>query len=71
MPQKFKAFASIAAWVLFIFGMISLLMSFITAMVQMEGPAKFLPVKSDIELALSVFIIILSVVAMRLRQKME
>ena len=71
MADKYKALASIAAWVLFIFGLLNLGVGFVVACYQAGDILENFPVNSDIELALAVVTITLSVVVMRLRQKME
>ena len=71
MPSIFKALASIAAWVLFVFGLGGLAVGVIVANYQSGGILENFPVKSDIELALFVVTVFLSVVVMRLRKTLE
>ena len=73
MPQIFKALASISAWVLFIFGLLGLVGTFVMAVV---GGKVFMP---GVEPPLQFFMgeglggiaLILSVCAMKLRQMLE
>ena len=71
MPQIFKALASVGAWFLFIVGWlllaVPLFMGFAVGMDIEGGPPEWVITFYQT----SVVTIILSVVAMRLRQKME
>jgi len=73
MPQTFKALASIAAWTLFIGGLIIGVMTAVTGII--EGQMWTLVGEGQewmfAWMALSVVSVTLSVVVMRLRQKME
>jgi hypothetical protein len=73
MPPIFKALASIAAWTLFIlawlFGLINLVVGTITGVLFTAGAKGAFEVFAYFVLA--IVCITLSVVAMRLRQKME
>ena len=71
MPSVFKALASISAWVLFLFGWWNILGA--TWGYFVSGPIGSTPVTYNILgiWALGAACFILSVVAMRLRQKME
>ena len=68
MPSKFKSMATIAAWVLFVFGllrlMVGLIMSFST------GPASP-PTQVYLDFAVGIGSITLSVVVMKLRKMLE
>ena len=73
MPPIFKALASITAWVLFIFGFLVLVITFVfmnisQAQVGYAGPP---PMQPSVNLAIGAASMVLSVVVMRLRQKME
>ena len=73
MPEIFKALASISAWVLFIFGLLGLVGTFVMAVV---GGKVFMP---GVEPPLQFFMgeglggvsLILAVCAMKLRQMLE
>ncbi len=73
MPNTFKALASIAAWILFIGGCVGLVMVLLGTAIgggfstPEEGPS----FKFHAGMALNIGTIVLSVVVMRLRQKME
>jgi hypothetical protein len=70
MPSKFKALATISAWVLFIFGWVDLLGS--TWGYINSGPVGRTPAFDFVGLwALAAAFFILSVVAMKLRQMLE
>jgi hypothetical protein len=71
MPKQFKSMATIAVWVLFIFGLVMLVGAIIAAVISMTGVFEGMPVKSSIEFSVAVLSITLSVVVMRMRQKME
>jgi hypothetical protein len=73
MPNIFKALASITAWVLFIIGLITVVMTFIMANItQMQGGyAGPPPVAASINLVIGIACIVLSVVVMWIRQKMQ
>ena len=73
MPQIFKALATIRAWVLFIFGLLGIVGTFVMAVVGgkifvpgVEPPLQFFMGEGVSGLAL-----ILSVCAMKLRQMLE
>jgi len=65
MPPIFKALATIAAWVLFIFGLYRMLIGIIMAFAVGPAPAA---VQTYFDFAISISSITLSVVVMRLRQ---
>ncbi len=68
MPDKFKALATIAAWVLFIFGFLRLLIGLVQSF--MTGPN--LPADAVyMDFFVGVVAITLSVVVMLLRKKMQ
>ena len=73
MPQIFKALASISAWVLFVFGMLSLVMTFVFMnMSQAQvGYAEPPAMQPYLGLAIGVASIISSVAAMKLRKGLE
>ena len=71
MPKNFKTMATIAAWVLFVFGLIMLGGGEISGINKMTGVFTGMPLISSIELLVAIISITLSVVVMRLRQKME
>jgi hypothetical protein len=68
MPPIFKALASIAAWVLFIFGLFRLLIGLIYAF--SSGPINP-PVATYYDFAVGVSSLVLSVVVMKLRKMLE
>jgi len=68
MPKIFKALATIAVWVLFIFGLLRLLIGLVTAIsLGPEQPA----IQAYLDFAVGVSSLTLSVVVMRLRQGMK
>ena len=73
MPQIFKALASISAWVLFFFGMFTLVITFVFMnMSQAQvGYSEPPPMQPYLGLAIGVVSIVSSVVAMRLRKGLE
>ena len=68
MPSQFKSLATIAAWVLFIFGLLRLLIGLITAF--SGGPA-LAPTQVYLDFAIGISSITLSVVVMKLRKMLE
>ena len=73
MPSKFKALASISAWVLFIMGLIQFLAGWIVWTREEAGLATNLPLWSAHAslFLLGAVLIVLSVCVMILRKKME
>ena len=70
MPNIFKALASITAWVLFIWGCIGILIPTIAYFTEI-GILNPPPTEMLMSWALATAVLTLSVVVMRLRQKME
>ncbi len=68
MPSYFKALATIAVWVLFIFGLLRLLIGLVMAF--SSGPEQA-AIQSYLDFAVGVSSLTLSVVVMRLRQGMK
>ncbi len=68
MPSKFKSLATIAAWVLFVFGLLRLLIGLVMAF--STGPT-LAPTQVYLDFAVGVGSITLSVVVMRLRKMLE
>jgi len=68
MPSVFKALATIAAWVLFVFGLLRLLIGLVMSF--STGPMQP-PTETYLDFAIGIGGIILSVVAMKLRQMLE
>jgi hypothetical protein len=68
MPSVFKALATIAVWVLFIFGLLRLAIGLVMAFTS--GPEQA-AMGAYLDFAVGVGSLILSVVAMRLRQAMK
>ena len=73
MPQKFKALASISAWVLFVFGLLVIAIAAFMSIASGQatpaaGPP---PIQAYAAYSVGVASIILSVVAMKLRQMLE
>ena len=73
MPEKFKALATISAWVLFVFGLfviaITLFMAIASGAVSPEAGAP--PMQAYVAYITGVVSITLSVVVMKLRQMLE
>ena len=69
MPQIFKALASIGAWILFIGGCVTILITIITLFAGGVGEREWMHTVAFLFIA--VISIIASVVAMKLRQVME
>ena len=68
MPPKFKALATIAAWVLFVFGFLRLLIGLATAF--STGPVSP-PIQAYFDFAVGISSLTLSVVVMKLRKRLE
>ena len=72
MPSIFKALASISAWVLFVFGMLSIAWSIVDPLVRGGGISGELYHFNDVVWAtLSVLCVFLSVVTMKIRKGLE
>ena len=73
MPSVFKALATITAWVLIVFGLLTLVITFVFANIvgAQTGYAGPPPMEASVNSAIGVASMVLSVVVMRLRQKME
>ena len=73
MPEKFKALASIAAWVLFVLGLIGIVTGIMGAIIGNVQEGFEEPPVMEVYIAITCGIIslTLSAVVMRLRQKME
>ncbi|MFC1937130.1 hypothetical protein ACFLWY_01060 [Chloroflexota bacterium] len=73
MPQIFKVLASITAWVLFIFGLLVLVITFVFMNVAQAqgGYAVPPPIGPSINLTVGVASMTLSVCVMKLRQMLE
>jgi hypothetical protein len=68
MPSYFKALATIAVWVLFVFGLLRLLIGLVMAF--SSGPEQAV-IQSYLDFAVGVGSLTLSVVVMKLRQGMK
>jgi len=68
MPSVFKALATIAVWVLFIFGLLRLAIGLVMAFTS--GPEE-VAIQTYLDFAIGVGSLTLSVVVMRLRQMLE
>ena len=68
MPPIFKALATIAAWVLFVFGLLRLLIGLVMAF--SSGPNEP-PIQTYLDFAIAVGSLTLSVVVMKLRKMLE
>ena len=73
MPNIFKALATITAWVLFIFGLFMVVITFIFMNVAQAqvGYAEPPPFQPSVNIAIGIASLVLSVVVMRMRQIME
>ena len=72
MPSIFKALASISAWVLFVFGILSIAWSIIDPIVRDGGIAGELYPFNDVTWAIfGVITLFLSVVLMKIRRGLE
>ena len=73
MPSIFKALASISAWVLFVFGLFSLVITFVFMNVAQAqiGYSEPPPIQPYFGLGLGVASIVSSVVTMKLRHMLE
>jgi hypothetical protein len=73
MPEKFKALASIAAWVLFVLGLLGIVMGCMGAIIGnvQEGFEEPPAIEVYIAITCGIISLTLSAVVMRLRQKME
>jgi hypothetical protein len=65
MPPIFKALATIAVWVLFVYGWLGILGGLVICGMKTTGSVEWLHIFSGVAS------LVLSVVVMRLRQKME
>ena len=65
MPPIFKALATISAWVLFVYGWLGILGGLVICGMKTTGSVAWLHIFSGVAS------LVLSVVVMRLRQKME
>lgn len=68
MPPVFKALSTIAAWVLFVFGLLRLVIGLVVAFSL--GPAQP-PIEAYLDFAVGVSSITLSVVVMELRRRFQ
>jgi hypothetical protein len=72
MPEKFKALATIGAWVLFVMGLLSFVWAFVF---WFSSPVDFseagIWAAGDSAAVMGAVMVILSICAMRLRGKME
>jgi len=68
MPRVFKSLATIAAWVLFVFGLLRLLIGLVMAFASGPNPV---PMEAYLDFAIGISSLTLSVVVMRIRQKLE
>jgi len=68
MPRVFKSLATIAAWVLFVFGLLRLLIGLVMAFASGPNPV---PMEAYLDFAIGISSLMLSVVVMRIRQKLE
>ena len=71
MPSIFKALATIAAWILFIGGCLSVLGGFAGVIAGPQGPALAGATPVEFRLAIGMAALILSVAAMKLRKSLE
>ena len=71
MPPIFKALATITAWVLFISGLINALSTFLMGIITGNLYGGEPPIHLPIFFLVAVAQLVLAVVVMRLRQKME
>ena len=73
MPQVFKALATITAWVLFIFGLLTLVITYVFMNLAgaQTGFSQPPPIQPYLGLTIGVVGLVLSVVVMKLRKDLE
>ena len=68
MPNIFKSLTTIAAWVLFVFGLLRLLIGLVMAFASGPTPP---PTQTYLDFAVGIASLTLSAVVMQLRRKLE